>query len=83
MELFEALETGRSLSSSDEVWVVPMLVISAISVSVITIYQVSICIRAGNDGPRSFTVLETWDANEKKIANRWFGYQRFEKPPVR
>ena len=35
------MESGRSLSSSDEAWVVPMLVISAISVSVITIYQVT------------------------------------------
>ena len=47
MESLESLElgteSGRSLSSSDEVWVVPMLVISAISVSIITIYQVSLC----------------------------------------
>ena len=32
--------SGRSLTSSDEVWVVPMLVISAISVAIICIYQV-------------------------------------------
>ena len=37
----DMMATGRALSSGDEAWVVPMLVISAISVSVITIYQVS------------------------------------------
>ena len=41
--------TGRSLSSSDEGWVVPMLVISAISVAVICIYQVP--------GPMSLTAF--------------------------
>ncbi len=40
------MATGRSLSSRDEAWVVPMLIISAISVSVITIYQVSMVIKS-------------------------------------
>ena len=40
----DMMATGRALSSGDEAWVVPMLVISAISVSVITIYQVSLII---------------------------------------
>ena len=45
------MEAGRSLSSEDEVWVVPMLVISAISVSVIIIYQVLIIYRASRISP--------------------------------
>ena len=45
------METSRSLSSQDEVWVVPMVVISAISVSVIIIYQVLIIYRASRISP--------------------------------
>jgi len=55
MESLESLElgteSGRALSSSDEVWVVPMLVISAISVSIITIYQVLIIVRSYRSSP--------------------------------
>ena len=44
-------DEGRSLTAEDEVWVVPMLVISAISVSVIIIYQILIIYRAARISP--------------------------------
>ena len=45
------VEAARSLTSEDEVWVVPMLVVSAISVSVIVIYQILIIYRAARISP--------------------------------
>jgi len=46
-----AVVTGRSLTASDEVWVVPMLVISGVSVAVISIYQVIIMCRVAKTSP--------------------------------
>ena len=45
------LLTGRSLTAKDEVWVVPMLIISSVSVAVIIIYQVLIICRAAKTSP--------------------------------
>ena len=45
------LFTGRSLTAKDEVWVVPMLIISTVSVAVIIIYQVLIICRAAKTSP--------------------------------
>ena len=42
---------GRSLTGPDEFWVVPMLVISAVSVAVISIYQILIICRACRTSP--------------------------------
>ena len=47
----DRLFTGRSLTAQDEVWVVPMLIISSVSVSVISIYQVLIICRAAKTSP--------------------------------
>jgi len=47
----DSLVTGRSLTAQDELWVVPMLVISAVSVAVISIYQVLIICRAAKTSP--------------------------------
>lgn len=52
----EVQEVGRSLSSEDEVWVVPMLVISAISVAVIFIYQVRTMIQQLSDKLGSYNL---------------------------
>ena len=41
----------RSLTSSDEAWVVPLLVLSAISVTVTLVYQVVIVCRASRSSP--------------------------------
>ena len=50
--------TGRSLTSSDEGWVVPMLVISAISVAVICIYQVGVITSFYSPSINNFTILQ-------------------------
>ena len=42
------MSSARSLTSEDEAWVVPLLVVSAVSVTVILVYQVSIvCLLVG------------------------------------
>ena len=47
----DRLVSGRSLTAQDELWVVPMLVISAVCVAVISIYQVLIICRAAKTSP--------------------------------
>ena len=45
------MSSVRSLTSEDEFWVVPLLVVSAVSVTVILVYQVSIVCRASRSHP--------------------------------
>ena len=45
------MSSENSLTSEDEAWVVPLLVISAVSVTVILVYQVSIVCRASRSHP--------------------------------
>lgn len=50
-EFISEREGARSLTSHDEAWVVPLLVVSAISVTVILVYQVLIVCRASQSSP--------------------------------
>ena len=61
-DLTNMLATGRGLTSGDEAWVVPMLVISAVSVSVITIYQVSESITRASEVTSSCSRLSSLSA---------------------
>ena len=50
-ETFDIVGSERALTSGDEAWVVPLLVVSGVSLTVVLVYQVVVVLRASRTSP--------------------------------
>merc|ERR1711879_1071332 len=48
---FDNVGSERALTSGDEAWVVPLLVVSGVSLTVVLVYQVVVVLRASRTSP--------------------------------